>query len=43
VNYPLSLAGDVTWVPGQTPVYRVKEQEAGTVIRDVFIDILRKR
>jgi hypothetical protein len=43
VNYPLTQVGDVTWVPGQAPVYRVKEQQAGTVIRDVFIDILRKR
>lgn len=43
VNYPLTVAGDVTWVPGQAPAYRVKEQQAGTVLRDVFIDILKKR
>lgn len=43
VNYPLTPAGDVTWTPGQAPTYRVKEQQAGTVIRDVFIDVLRKR
>jgi TolA-binding protein len=43
VNYPLNAAGEATWVPGQAPVYRVKEQQTGTVLRDIFIDILRKR
>ncbi|MBN2450978.1 MAG: tetratricopeptide repeat protein [Lentisphaeria bacterium] len=42
-NYPISHAGDVFWDPGNEPVYRVREQQTGDRIKDVFLDILRRR
>lgn len=42
-NYPLTQAGSVTWQPGQDPVYKLKERKTGDVVKDVFIDILKKK
>jgi TolA-binding protein len=51
VDYPLAYAGDVSWVPGSEPVYRVKPPgpsgHGGPPgpggIRDRFIDLLKRR
>jgi TolA-binding protein len=53
VSYPLAYVGDVSWVPGGEPAYRIKAPpgaHAGPggpggpgAIRDLFIDLLRRR
>jgi len=42
-NYPLTRAGKVDWLPGKEPVYEVTQQTTKSVVRDAFIDILRRR
>ena len=50
VNYPLAYIGDVSWVPGNEPVYRIKPPAGGRRgppgpggLRDIFDDLLHRR
>jgi hypothetical protein len=42
-NYPLTKAGEVSWRPGEEPVYKIEERKTEDVIKDVFIDLLKRR
>ena len=42
-SYPLTEAGEVTWKPGNLPNYKIPERKGEDVLKDVFIDLLRRR
>jgi TolA-binding protein len=42
-SYPLTEAGKVTWQPGNAPDYKIPERKGEDVLKDVFIDLLRRR
>lgn len=42
-NHPFTKAGRVEWTPGETPSYQVEKQETEDVLKDVFIDLLKRR
>jgi TolA-binding protein len=41
-SYPVTAAGEVKWTPGKDPMYAVAERKGEDVLKDVFIDLLRK-
>lgn len=42
-NYPYTKAGTATWAPGQVPAYAVEKRKGGDVLKDTFIDLLKKK
>jgi tetratricopeptide (TPR) repeat protein len=42
-TFPITEAGSVRWTPGSAPVFNIVQRKKEDVIKDVLIDIFRKR
>ncbi len=42
-NYPITKAGNVKWTPGKEPAYSIEKRGTEDVLKDAFLDLLKRK